>query len=67
MSNALKVADSFTPGSGRFVLGAGVVDGVGALSADLNSRVSESVSLFANSHIDTNKQWSAIAGVKIDW
>tara|TARA_R110002020_G_scaffold171937_1_gene362005 strand:+ start:1261 stop:1452 length:192 start_codon:yes stop_codon:yes gene_type:complete len=63
----LQVADRFEPGSGNFLLGAGVVGGVGTLSADLTTRVSENVSLFAKSHIDTNKEFGALAGLRVTW
>jgi len=63
----LQIADQFKPGSGRFVLGGGVVGGVGHLSADLSTRVSKNVSLFAKSHIDTNKEFGALAGLRVTW
>jgi hypothetical protein len=48
-------------------LGAGFDGSVGNLSAKLSTRVSKNVSLFANSHIDTNKEWGALAGLKVVW
>jgi hypothetical protein len=48
-------------------LGAGFDGSVGTLSADLSTKVAEGVSLFANSHIDTNKEWGAMAGLRVDW
>ncbi len=49
------------------MLGAGFDGSVGTLSADVSTRISETVSLFANSHIDTNKEWGALAGLKVSW
>lgn len=67
MQNAISGVGVLPVGAGQFVLGGGFSDSIGTLSADLTARVSENVSLFANSHIDTKKEWGAIAGLKVNW
>lgn len=54
-------------GSGLFTLGVGVVNNVGKLDATLNTRISESVSLFASGSLDTSKDWQAMTGLKVEW
>ena len=54
-------------GSGLFTLGAGVINDVGKLDASLNTRINESVSLFASGSVDTSKNWQAMTGLKVEW
>ena len=42
-------------------------DNIGFLGANVEHRVSDSVSLFANASANTNKQWEALTGVKVTW
>ena len=55
------------PGAGVFSLGVGVVNDVGKLDAVLNTRINESVSLFASGSVDTSKNWQAMTGLKVEW
>ena len=55
------------PGSGLFTLGAGIINDVGKLDAAINTRVSESVSLFASGSVDTAKNWQAMTGLRVEW
>lgn len=54
-------------GSGLFEVGVGVVNDVGQLDAALNTRISESVSLFASGSLDTARNWQAMTGLKVKW
>jgi|TARA_R100000149_G_scaffold59518_1_gene28529 hypothetical protein len=54
-------------GSGLFSLGVGVANNVGKLDATLNTRINESVSLFASGSLDTSKNWQAMTGLKVEW
>ena len=55
------------PGSGLFTLGVGVADDIGQLDASLVSRINQNVSLFASGRVDTNKDWQAMTGLKVNW
>ena len=55
------------PGSGLFEVGVGIVNDVGQLDAALNTRISESVSLFASGSVDTARNWQAMTGLKVEW
>jgi len=54
-------------GSGLFTLGAGIINDVGKLDAALNTRINESVSLFASGSVDTSRNWQAMTGLKVQW
>tara|TARA_Y100000592_G_scaffold96354_1_gene164704 strand:- start:478 stop:651 length:174 start_codon:yes stop_codon:yes gene_type:complete len=55
------------PGSGLFEVGMGIVNDVGKLDAALNTRINESVSLFASGSVDTARNWQAMTGLKVKW
>ena len=55
------------PGSGLFEVGVGIVNDVGKLDAALNTRINESVSLFASGSVDTARNWQAMTGLKVEW
>ena len=55
------------PGSGLFEVGVGIVNDVGKLDAALNTRINESVSLFASGSVDTSRNWQAMTGLKVEW
>jgi len=45
----------------------GIVNDVGKLDAALNTRINESVSLFASGSVDTARNWQAMTGLKVKW
>ena len=53
------------PGEGLLELGVGIVDGVGGLNADFNHRVSDAVSMFASGNVDLERNWGALAGLRV--
>ena len=55
------------PGSGLFEVGVGIVNDVGKLDAALNTRINESVSLFASGSVDTSRNWQAMTGLRVNW
>ncbi len=59
--------EALAEGSGLIEISGGIREDVGRLGASVEHRVSSAVSLFANADIDTDRNWSALGGLRMRW
>ena len=59
--------EALTEGSGLLEIHGSFGEDVGRLGASIEHRVSSHVSLFADGNINTNREWSALGGLRMRW
>ena len=66
LESSLKSVGNLEAGSGSLLLGVNIVNNIGRLHGTIGHRVNEAVGLVAKGSIDANRNWSALAGIKMN-